>query len=387
MAQIIKLRRSTILGKVPTTASMYVGEVALNTYDGRAFLYKSGSAESIEQLVVTNSETTGSITILGTGSFGEINVTNDINLSGSIFGLGDVVVSGDIDAIGDITGSNIKISGNAIVLGSVSSSTYYGDGSQLTGIQGGDLPTNNFDFNIPDNAQISDFNNISNAYNIDGNTGVSVGNPVNYIGALQHISGNTVIYPTLHTIDFVVDDLYAGSISSASFYTPLPITASGLHITGNLDISGKISSSLIPITNNAYDLGSATNYWKEIFVSTGSINFVDSLGIVSTIKSAQNGGIKIGNVLITTASIAFIDNNGNVTQNIAASSSAGSTSGNNNFATTGSNTFIGDQNIVGAVTASMFSGSLYGIGDILVFSGSLATRLATLEAGVDAGQF
>ena len=111
MAQIIKLRRSTIEGKVPTTSSMVVGEVALNTYDGRAFLYKSGSAQSIEQLVVTNSETTGSITILGTGSFGELNITNDINLSGSIFGLGDVVVNGDIDALGNITGSNLLVYG------------------------------------------------------------------------------------------------------------------------------------------------------------------------------------------------------------------------------------------------------------------------------------
>jgi hypothetical protein len=33
------------------------------------------------------------------------------------------------------------------------------------------------------------------------------------------------------------------------------------------------------------------------------------------------------------------------------------------------------------------STSLYGIGDILAFSGSVATRLATLESGSDAGEF
>ena len=34
-----------------------------------------------------------------------------------------------------------------------------------------------------------------------------------------------------------------------------------------------------------------------------------------------------------------------------------------------------------------FSGSLYGIGDVLAFSGSVANRLAALEAGSDGGEF
>jgi len=34
-----------------------------------------------------------------------------------------------------------------------------------------------------------------------------------------------------------------------------------------------------------------------------------------------------------------------------------------------------------------FSGSLYGIGDVLAFSGSVASRLVALEYGSDAGEF
>jgi len=129
MAQNIKLRRSGIAGTTPTTSSMLVGEIALNTYDGKAFLYKSGAAESIEQLVTTNSDTTGSINILGTGSFGELNVTNDFNISGSIFVNGDVVGLGDID-----------------FQGSVTASYFVGDGRYLTGITASMRP-DDFDFN------------------------------------------------------------------------------------------------------------------------------------------------------------------------------------------------------------------------------------------------
>lgn len=41
--QFLKLRRSSVPGKIPTTSSLDFGEVALNTYDGLAFMKKSGS--------------------------------------------------------------------------------------------------------------------------------------------------------------------------------------------------------------------------------------------------------------------------------------------------------------------------------------------------------
>ena len=44
----IKLRRSGVGGKIPTTAQLDLGEVALNTYDGRLYIKKSvNSVESI----------------------------------------------------------------------------------------------------------------------------------------------------------------------------------------------------------------------------------------------------------------------------------------------------------------------------------------------------
>jgi hypothetical protein len=42
--QYLKLRRSSVPGKKPDTASLDFGEIALNTYDGLAFMKKSGSA-------------------------------------------------------------------------------------------------------------------------------------------------------------------------------------------------------------------------------------------------------------------------------------------------------------------------------------------------------
>ena len=63
MAQIIRLKRSTIQGSAPTTSDLSTGELAINVYDGKVFLRRSGSVDDIRQ-VLTN-EFTGSVQISG----------------------------------------------------------------------------------------------------------------------------------------------------------------------------------------------------------------------------------------------------------------------------------------------------------------------------------
>lgn len=66
MAQKILLKRSGVSGSIPTTASVDLGELALNTHDGKAFLKKSGSGfESVQEFLVTDSTASGDITLVG----------------------------------------------------------------------------------------------------------------------------------------------------------------------------------------------------------------------------------------------------------------------------------------------------------------------------------
>jgi len=134
MAQNILQRRSAIQGKVPDTSSLQVGEIAINTYDGKAFIHKSGSTESIESFVITNSTTTGSIIITGTGSFGEASITYDANIGQDLYVTRDIVGNGDIDIAGAVSASI------------VSASVFIGSGAQLTGVTASMRP-DDFDFN------------------------------------------------------------------------------------------------------------------------------------------------------------------------------------------------------------------------------------------------
>lgn len=69
MAQIIRLKRSTTSGSKPTTNSLETGEIALNVYDGKAFIRKSGSIDEVNEFVTTNTHTA---------------VVGNVNISGSI---------------------------------------------------------------------------------------------------------------------------------------------------------------------------------------------------------------------------------------------------------------------------------------------------------------
>jgi hypothetical protein len=80
MASIVQLKRSALSGKVPGTGSLDLGELAVNTYDGKIYFKKSGSVESIQTIVTTNAVITGSI--IADSFSGSIAATNGV-VSGS----------------------------------------------------------------------------------------------------------------------------------------------------------------------------------------------------------------------------------------------------------------------------------------------------------------
>jgi hypothetical protein len=57
---VVKLKRSSVAGKIPQTTDLNLGELALNTYDGRIYLKKS--VESVETVVALQPFPDGGIT-------------------------------------------------------------------------------------------------------------------------------------------------------------------------------------------------------------------------------------------------------------------------------------------------------------------------------------
>ena len=287
MASTIQLKRSALSGKVPNTGSLNLGELALNTYDGKIFFRRSGSTDSVQEVITTNTTNTGSVTITGTltaaSIVGSISASNGV-VSGSsqvisiLTSLNAFTASENTKSttLGALTGSLATTGSNTFVgaqtfnsditvlgavnarqfnIGIISSSILYTSGSnkfgdttddthQFTGsvtvtgslyLNGTDLAAggaqgtyvfpNAFDFNV-DDTTFGDFNSASLGYNLNFGTVETVGSPIHFVGGLSNLGDTTVIYPTSRSIDFVVDDRYVASITSQSFYTNTTFTAS-----------------------------------------------------------------------------------------------------------------------------------------------------------------
>ncbi|WP_375697517.1 hypothetical protein [Pseudophaeobacter sp. TrK17] len=75
----VKMKRSAVAGKVPTTAQLALGELAVNTYDGRLFLKRDDGTEEIIEIV-----NSGRLISAGTGLTGGGSLAANRTLSADI---------------------------------------------------------------------------------------------------------------------------------------------------------------------------------------------------------------------------------------------------------------------------------------------------------------
>jgi len=121
--------------------------------------------------------------------------------------------------------------------------------------------------------------------------------------------------------------------------------ASNLATTGSNTFSGSqtISGSLIPAvgdgeTTSSFSLGAPDAAWKDIWVSKGTIHFLDDTGSIVDTISAISGGIAVSNLIVSGSMTGSLDY-------IHLINSP-------EFPTTGSNTFYGNQKSYGTVAAN-----------------------------------
>lgn len=150
MAQVVKLKRTAVAGKVPSVSNLELGELAINTFDGRIFFEKDNGVPSIQHVVTTNSSTTGALDIHGDISASNLYVQGNTTIDGNLT-LGGNITIGDsstdtVSITADLSSSIIPDLGSTFDLGSstkkwnnlyavtASADKFIGDGSGLTNI-------------------------------------------------------------------------------------------------------------------------------------------------------------------------------------------------------------------------------------------------------------
>jgi hypothetical protein len=401
MAQVLKLKRTAVQGKVPNTSSLELGELAINTFDGKIYFEKDNGTPSVETILVTDSTTTGSINLIGavsasyfkgdgsaltnlpnadvsqvatvTASFdnqSNINVVHNFDTRNILVSVYDTAYSQIIPSSVTLTNNNsVDItlsaaqSGFAVVAkgGHIVSGTLVQEVTEVATIsasfdtQSTISVTHNFnskniivsvyDSNdsqiIPSSVTLTDldtttiilsspqsgyvvvakgghlvtatgtisYNNLTDipqgiisgsasvpAGTVSGSSQLTSSYDERYVlsGSITQTTWdniaskpNGIVSGSSQIID-ILDSLntYTASVSSASLVTSIEnltsVTASYATTGSNLFVGTQThSGSIVPATDNTYDLGSPTYQWRDIYVSSGSL-YIDGTKVLSS---------------------------------------------------------------------------------------------------------
>ena len=230
MTNTILFKRNNTSGTIPTVSSLELGEIAINTYDGKLFTKINDGSESIVEVgsvqeLIANGQANVTVQDDGSITFTLENFSNAISVSGN----------GNVTANGNITASYFL--GNGSLLEGVSSNSI---------TQGDTILIVNQDETITYSAS-----GFSNAISISGNgditsNGTITGNDFRVLGNLL-VQGATV---TLNTTELTVEDLNIILANTAT--TPAEADGAGFTINGaNVGITYVSSTNTLQTTANA----------------------------------------------------------------------------------------------------------------------------------------
>ncbi len=258
MAQSIILKRSALPGKVPDTGSLNSGELAINTYDGKIFIKRAGNVDSIQSVLVTNSITTGSITLTQTGSFAELVTTQDGNIGRDLYVIRDIITNNDIDAGGDISGSGLQVNDTLNVTHEYLTFTGSANLTGSVGVLGnltvlGSVNAQQFNINVISSSIIYQSGSTKFGDTIDDKHEFT--GSVDISGSLIVNGSEVGIAPGPNTFDFNLDPEAAGTVNFIE------------DSTGNTQAIARTGSFDVLIGNNRHISISSS----AINVTTGSI--------------------------------------------------------------------------------------------------------------------
>lgn len=349
MAVDIKLKRSAVPGKVPTTQSLDLGELALNTYDGRAFFKKSvnGRESIVELATVPTGSTTGvtkikagtNITISPSTGVGEVTINaqtgvadtalyaetageaetaqyaeNAGNLDGydstdfafialpniftaenkfesNVYVTGSTSITGSLYVNGPITASNLFVSGDItaqrLIVSIISSSVIYSSGSNIFGDNINDTQTLIGQTSISGSLSVTDSLVATGSHQLLGSTLIS--------GSLTISSSQN---QTPATFQIYGDIRQKG----ATYYQPVDITLNP-SLSGSYIFSSGSTNDLYFVQNSKGFSSTTRLRWLEGNLYTGLLNG----GLLSTTTGSTVFNVSSGSGIIVTLNASLND--------------------------------------------------------------------------------
>ena len=268
MAQTVQLKRSSVPGKVPTTSDLALGEIAINTYDGKVFTKKDNGTPSIVEI----------------GAGGTTNLSTTANSStvvvASDTGTDATLVGANSTTAGLITAAAQTIAGDKTLNGALILNNGGGD-------EGGELrlatAVTNSSLNGP--IAIDIFQNRLRIFETGGtnrgayidltSAGAGVGSNLLSGGSSNSTPTNLSSSANSSTVSIFSDTGTDVVLAAANSTTAGVLTAVAQTIAGDKTFTNIVSADYFNSTNN----GNGTNYKVGDDAWIGDVNVANSLRI------------------------------------------------------------------------------------------------------------
>jgi hypothetical protein len=378
MSNKILLKRSDAPNAVPSLANVSLGELAINTVDGKLYTkIDDGLDEQIfeltkNQLITLGGDVTGS----GTSNISVLLNANQSNIT-SVGNLTSLTV------VGAIAGSNVSLTGNLVAAGNITGEFLIANTAVIANVQFDNITTGNI--------TASGFANI--AGNVLGGNIITVGNVDAtgnvagdfFIGNGRFLSGidTTLISNGATEVRTYENGNVAFTINGVA--NVVLVTPDGITVVGNTD-SGNLNATTATLsTANVSGNVNSGNVNTGFASITGN---VDSGNVNTTLVTATtanvSGNVNSGNVnttlvSATTANITANVNSGNVNTVLVSATTVDATGNvNSGNVNTGFIGVSGDAEIGGNITTGNGSGG--NITGANVISANTVTASANVNA-------
>jgi hypothetical protein len=357
MSNTILLKRSNVANAVPTTANVAIGELAINTRDGKLYtkIRPDGVTDEIfeltqNQLITLGGDVTGSgiSNISVSLNAAQPNITSVGNLTG-------------LTLTGAINGTSVSLSGNLVSAGNITGEYLIANNAIVGNVTFSDISTGNI--------TATGFANITG--NVTGGNLITVGNvdatgnvAGNYfIGNGRFLSGidTTLISNGATEVRTYENGNVAFTINGVA--NVVLVTPDGITVVGNAN-SGNVNTT-------------------AVFATTANITGNVNSGNVNTGFASITGNIDVGNITVNSGNITGANvisaNTFTALANISAAgqiTATGNVTGGNIVTTgeTSTNTLIvsgnanvGNLSTAGTVTATgnITGGNIITVGEVL----------------------
>jgi hypothetical protein len=353
--QYIKFKRSSIPGKRPSNSQMELGELALNTSDGRIFTKKEnvGVGTTITLLNVWTENVGGGAYINDNIGIGTTTPTSKLTV------IGDVLVSGILTAT-NIVGTSLSISGISTIANFLMTPvgtgatvggigvTYYGDGSQLTDV----VSASGYADNAGIATNLKDGVTGSVPYQLNPGITTFVDNSSAINGQVLLWNGSVPVWGSVNTGSLVGVATYADIAGIATYADNAGIATNvigGIASVTSLNVSGITTLGTVEISSGIVTAktGIVTYYGDGSKLSGVSAFSVQQQDIItSPVYPTFASNIGTSSLGIAATELVYIPASGNL--------GIGTTS------PTSKLTVVGDVLISGVLTATRLYSGIYG---------------------------